>query len=77
MATHGRLREFDPKAESFASYMERVDIFFEANDTPDDKKVAVFLSTVGARHYDLLREKLAPVLPKSKPLDDLKEILRG
>ena len=77
MATHGRLREFDPKAKSFASYMERVDIFFEANDTPDDKKVAVFLSTVGARHYDLLREKLAPVLPKSKPLDDLKEILRG
>ena len=36
---------------------------------------SLFLSTVGARHYDLLREKLAPVLPKSKTLDDLKAIL--
>ena len=32
---------------------------------------------MGARHYDLLREKLALVLPKSKTLDDLKVILRG
>ena len=31
---------------------------------------------MGACHYDLLREKLAPVLPKSKTLDDLKAILQ-
>ena len=42
MATHDKLREFEPKSESFASYMERVDVFFEANDTPAAKKVSVF-----------------------------------
>ena len=47
MATFGQIQEFRPESESFAAYVERVQLFFTANDIPDEKKTAVFLSVVG------------------------------
>ena len=50
----GRLTEFDSCEEQISSYIERAQLFFDANSIEEDKKVAVFLSSVGAKIYALL-----------------------
>ena len=39
MASLGKLHEFKPDEEEFATYLERVEIFFAANGVEDTKKV--------------------------------------
>ena len=79
MATpvHGNLKEFQPENELFSSYLERVELFFNANDIVDEKKVAVFLSVVGSKTYSLLRNLLAPDLPSTKTLAALVGTLKN
>ena len=51
MATHGRLSEYI-SAEDWASYVERMDQYFLANDMSDAaKKRAIFLSVVGDKTH--------------------------
>ena len=66
MATYGKLQEYKPGAESIAAYLERVEIFFQANNIAADKQVPVFLSVVGGRTYSLLRDLTAPAKPQDK-----------
>ena len=78
MATYfGKLEEFHPDTETIVSYLERVDLFFAANGIADEKKVAVFLSTVGGRIYSLLRDLLSPVKPQEKTMAELNEVLKN
>ena len=42
MAVHG-MEQFNPDEESIAAYIERVKLYFEANNTPGKKQVPVFL----------------------------------
>ena len=44
----GSLHEFRPDSEDFSTYME---IYFAANDVPENKKVPVFLNAVGGATY--------------------------
>ena len=46
---YGRMEQFDPDKESIAAYLERVELYFEANNTPGEKQVPVFLSCIGLR----------------------------
>ena len=50
--------------------------FFLANDVPSAKKAALFLSTIWARTYELLRKFLSPDPPKNKKFTELAVILR-
>ena len=50
--------------------------FFLANNVPNAKKTAVFLSAIGARAYELLRNLLAPDPPKNKKFAELVATLR-
>ena len=55
MAAHyGTLQEFRAEAEDISTYLERVDLFFVANETPGDKQVPIFLNVIGANTYCLL-----------------------
>ena len=74
MATFGRIQEFIPESESFSTYVERLQLFFEANDVSDGKKVPVLLSVIGAKNYALLRSLSAPTLPREKSFDDIVQI---
>ena len=56
--------------------MERVEIYFAANDVPADRKVPVFLNFIGGTTYAILRNLLAPDSPISKPFSVLVEKLR-
>ena len=72
----GKLDPFQPESETISAYLERVDLFFEANEVAADKKVAVFLSVIGGKTYTLLRNLTAPVKPSEKTLEDLRAVLK-
>ena len=48
MARFGKLDEFKVGSESIRTYIKQVELFFEANEIPEQKQVAVFLSVVGS-----------------------------
>ena len=57
MAKHylGQLSAFQQDSDTISAYLERVQIFFNANGIEEDKqKVAIFLNAIGARTYTLL-----------------------
>ena len=56
----GRIQEFQPESESWSAYVECIKLYFNANDIANAKKVPVFLSVIGAKNYELLRNLIAP-----------------
>ena len=75
MATYGKLREFQLDTERIEAYLERVEVFFTANDIGDNNQVAV-LSVVGGKTFSLLRDLLAPDKPQDKTLAVLFDTLK-
>ena len=71
MITFGELKEFVPETEKISVYLERADLYFTANGVGDDKKVPIFLSTVGTHTYHLLRDLFSPDKPQDKTLADV------
>ena len=71
MSRFGQLHEYQASQEPVSAYLERVTLFFQANEIAEEKQVAVFLSVVGATTYALLRDLLAPKKPHEKSLGDL------
>ena len=70
--TIDKLDEFDPRYDSItAAYL-----YFQANGIEKGKQVAVFLSAIGAKTYSLLRNLIAPTLPKDKSLAEIVEVLK-
>ena len=56
-------------------YIERVNHFFEANEITDpDKRRSIFLVSVGAKTYKLIRSLVAPEDPKDESYDDLAKL---
>ena len=51
--TFGFMLEFDKDQKSIATNIERVKLFFVANNVEDAKEAAVFLSIVGVKRYGL------------------------
>ena len=59
----------------FDCYIEHMEQYFIANDIPEAKKVAAFLSAIGAKTYELLCKLVAPDSPKDKRFNDLVKML--
>ena len=77
MSSIGKIDEFKPEEESVAAYLERMELFFAANNIKEaEKQVTVFLSVVGANTYTLLRGLVAPEKPKDKSFTQLTEVLK-
>ena len=76
-AQYGKIKEFQPGTEELATYLERVELFFEANEVPEEKQVPIFLNVVGAPTYGLLRSLLAPTKPKEKSLAQIISVLKS
>ena len=62
----GNMDSFNPENETISAYLERFDLFIQANGVAEEKKVPVFLSVIGGKTYSLLRNLLSPALPKEK-----------
>ena len=72
-----KIKEFNSAVEEWRHYVERMNHFFEANDIDDrDKKRSIFLVSVGAKTYKLLRSLVAPEDPKTKTYDELTKIVQ-
>ena len=72
----GRIDEFHSENESIAAYLERVELFFTANEVADGKRVPVFLNRIGGKTNSLLRNLLAPEKPSTKTMAQLSTALR-
>ena len=72
----GVLEEFEPSSESVTNYVERVQMYFVANDVVAAKQVSTFLSAVGRRTYAVLRDLVLPDDPKDKTFDELVAVLK-
>ena len=61
MATtvHGRIDEFQPQSEPLSAYIERVNLYFAANDIRANMQVSVFLAVIGVKNYALLQNLLS------------------
>ena len=73
---YGHIQEFDPAVDSFSLYIERVELFFLANEVPENKKVPVFLSIIGKKTYSLVRDLMMPDVPSEKNLRDIIAVLK-
>ena len=70
----GQVGDYIDGKEDIVSYIERVELYFVANHVEADYEVATFLALIWADAYDVLRNLLAPELPKDS-FDELKELL--
>lgn len=75
LALIGNIGSFDSAIDQWSSYKERLDQFFTANDVDSSKHVAVLLSVIGGKTYELLRTLTSPEKPAQKTFDDLCDIL--
>lgn len=76
-SSHGHMSEFDSSVEEWTAYTERLDSYPIANDvTSEDKKQAILLSVCGPSTYRLIRNLVAPQLPKSKSFADLVKLVK-
>lgn len=71
----GTIGPFDENVEQWSSYAERFSYFVEANDIEDAKVVPTFLSVIGPKTFNLLRNLLQPVKPGSKTYKEIVDIL--
>lgn len=76
MALIGAIGPFVDGEMKFSSYVGRMEMFFEANDVADKKKVSVFLSTIGDGPFCLLEDLVSPKLPKACTYDELVDVLQ-
>ena len=77
MPTFGQLSEFMAESECMSSYLERVELYFLANSVQNDKKVAILLSSIGAKTYEVLRSRVSPDQQSTRMLDVLKTLLKA
>ena len=75
--TVGKLTDFDLGNDSITAYVERINLYFTANDVADGKKVAVFLSAIGPKTCALLRNLTTQVAQAEKTFAQIVELLKG
>ena len=72
----GALGAYD-ESETWTNYSERFEQFCVTNEIDDPKrKVAVFLSTIGAEAYALVKNLAAPAAPTTKTLEELCKLMK-
>ena len=72
----GRIDPFEDTVETWTSYTERLEQYFEVNDIAEDKKVPALLTLLGGKTYTLLRNLAAPNKPTEKDYTTLVNLLR-
>ena len=72
MSTLGTIEFFNPSSEDWNAYYERFDQYVITNEIKEEKKImATFLTSIGSKTYNVLRDLLAPMKPSSVKLTDL------
>ncbi|XP_030586939.1 uncharacterized protein K02A2.6-like [Archocentrus centrarchus] len=72
----GQMDIFDNCTEDWTTYVERVEQYCVANKVENERKVAVLLSVMGAKTYNLLRSLITPAKPAAKSFKEITEVLQ-
>ncbi|XP_014876941.1 uncharacterized protein K02A2.6-like [Poecilia latipinna] len=72
----GQMNIFEDGTEDWTTYVERVEQYCLANKVEDERKVAVLLSVMGAKTYNLLRSLITPAKPVDKSFREITEVLQ-
>ena len=71
----GKIDEFNGENEEWRHYMERMNHFFAANGIENqEKQRSIFLVSVGAKTYKLIRSLVAPGDPTSHTFEELTKL---
>ena len=70
-----KIEPFDTQLETFARYIQRVEIQFAATDVAAAKQKYVFLNSLSRKHYTLLANLVSPADPDTKSFEELVETL--
>ena len=73
-AVIGKLDSFKEGDEKITEYLERVELYFDANDIKEEKKVPVLLSATGAKTYGLIRSLVTPAVPKDMSFEEISKV---
>lgn len=71
MVLYGDLPRFYGDFRCWNVFKERLDSFFEIENTPNEKRRAVLITCISADVYKTLRSVCHPALPKEKTYDEL------
>ena len=71
----GRLEEFDPRSDLLAVYVERVMLYMDANNIPEAKRAATFLSALGKNTFKVLHNLVLPAKLQDQSLGDIVKVL--
>ena len=74
-AVFGQMERFNPDDKGIQAYLERIELYFVANEIGDDRRVPAFLSVIGSKTYALLRDLLGPDKPSEKTFAELKQVV--
>ena len=77
MATIMHLPQFDPQMDTWTVFVERVQLFLDANTVAEGKHAAVLISALDGKTYALLRNLLALEVPKEKSFKELVDMLKS
>ena len=66
---------FDESAEQWSSHTEHLDYFVTAPGIEDEKLLPTFLSVIGPKTFNLLRNLLQPAKPGSKTYKEIADTL--
>ncbi|RVE41354.1 hypothetical protein evm_013995 [Chilo suppressalis] len=76
----GHMEPFDENIQNYSSWLDQFEEFCDLNELPPEsastKRKSLFITTIGARHYNYIREKCLPDLPKDKTLTTLSKLLK-
>ena len=72
----GTLKEFNSNMEIITKYLDRVLLYFEANEVADVKRVPILLSSIGPMIYSLICHLAAPENPKALTLPAVAQLVK-
>lgn len=71
----GRMNVYDSTEETWSSYIERLEIFIDANDIKEEKKVSTLLTIMGMKTYNLVKNLCAPNKPSEKTYEEIVKLM--
>ncbi|XP_011408064.1 PREDICTED: uncharacterized protein LOC105315208, partial [Amphimedon queenslandica] len=71
----GSLESFDPKRHGFTKYVQRIKLYFEANNIAAGRQKSVFLSALGYETFEVISNMVTAAELTSKTLDELVTLL--
>lgn len=69
------MEPYDEKVESWTNYVERFELYCEANDVPVQKRAVMFLTVMGSKWYNTLRDICAPEKARNQTFEKTVEMI--